>query len=313
MWSRRFEEREVAELVSLARVVFRLAVLFRSGVSARAAWREIADNADDEVRGPLGAIATALENGGRHAAVVERTCREESTQWRIVAAVVSVADEAGAPMAEALWECAESLSEEAVTRRELLALAEGPRLTIIILSALPLLGLAVAQLLGVGAIGLLMGTGFGRFLLIASFAAIALAVWWMRRMVKSSSPRGWSPSLARVLFSIATRGGGLPETASKGVERVMESLNLGVPGPDIDHLARLSRRVGIPVSRLAIEESRWARRERRLEAADAAARLQVMILIPLGTLVLPAFVALTVVPVAVSLLGSMVGATAVPW
>lgn len=313
MWSRRFEEREVAELVSLARVVFRLAVLFRSGVSARAAWREIADNADDEVRGPLGAIATALENGGRHAAVVERTCREESTQWRTVAAVVSVADEAGAPMAEALWECAESLSEEAVTRRELLALAEGPRLTIIILSALPLLGLAVAQLLGVGAIGLLMGTGFGRFLLIASFAAIALAVWWMRRMVKSSSPRGWSPSLARVLFSIATRGGGLPETASKGVERVMESLNLGVPGPDIDHLARLSRRVGIPVSRLAIEESRWARRERRLEAADAAARLQVMILIPLGTLVLPAFVALTVVPVAVSLLGSMVGATPVPW
>ena len=313
MWSRRSEEREVAELVSLARVVFRLAVLFRSGVSARAAWREIADNADDEVRGTLGAIATALENGGRHAAVVERTCREESTQWRTVAAVVSVADEAGAPMAEALWECAESLSEEAVTRRELLALAEGPRLTIIILSALPLLGLAVAQLLGVGAIGLLMGTGFGRFLLIASFAAIALAVWWMRRMVKSSSPRGWSPSLARVLFSIATRGGGLPETASKGVERVMESLNLGVPGPDIDHLARLSRRVGIPVSRLAIEESRWARRERRLEAADAAARLQVMILIPLGTLVLPAFVALTVVPVAVSLLGSMVGATPVPW
>lgn len=313
MWSRRSDEREVGELVSLARVVFRLAVLFRSGVSVRAAWREVANEAEDAVRRPLGAIATALENGGRHASAVESACREESPHWKVVSAVVNVADEAGAPMAEALWECAKTLSEEAVTRRELLALAEGPRLTTLVLSALPLLGLALAQLLGVGALGLLFGTGFGRALLVASCVAIALAVWWMLRMVKSSAPRGWSSSLARVLFSISTRGGGSPETASRRVVKVMQSLDLGDSGQEIEALAQMSRRVGIPVSRLAIEESRWARQERRMEAADAAARLQVMILLPLGTLVLPAFVALTVVPVAVSLLGSMVGATPVPW
>ena len=313
MWSRHSEERKVAELVTLSRVAFRLSVLFQSGVSARSAWREIADYADDEVREPLSAIATALEHGGRHAATVVSTCREESPQWRMVAAAICVADEAGAPMAQALWECAESLSEEAVTRRELLALAEGPRLTILVLSALPFVGLAVAQLLGVGALGLLVGTGFGRFLLVASTVAIALAVWWMLRMVTSSAPRGWSSSLTRVLFSIAIRGGGSPEMATKRVVRVMETLNLGDPGQEIDGLAQMSRRVGIPVYRLAIEESRWVRRERRMEAADGAARLQVMILLPLGILVLPAFVALTVVPVAVSLLGSMVGATPVPW
>jgi hypothetical protein len=82
LWSRHSEERKVAELVTLSRVVFRLSVLFQSGVSARSAWREIADYADDEVREPLSAIATALENGGRHAATVVSACREESPQWR---------------------------------------------------------------------------------------------------------------------------------------------------------------------------------------------------------------------------------------
>ncbi len=313
MWSRRTRQRESGELVQLSRIVFRLAALFRSGVSPRAAWREVADHAPREVSAPLGAIAADVERGGRHATTVASACVDQSEPWRVVAAVVSVADESGAPMADALWECAESMSDEARTRMELQALAEGPRLTVIVLSALPLLGIAVAHLLGVGAGAFLVGTGFGRLLLAASVAAVGLAVWWMLHMVKASTPQGWSSGLARLLFAVANRGGGSPEEASRRVARVMDSLDLGDGSDVIKSLAELSRRVGIPVSRLAVEEALWSRRERRLEAADSAARLQVMMLIPLGTLVLPAFVALSVVPVAISLLGSMTATTPVPW
>jgi tight adherence protein B len=58
----------------------------------------------------------------------------------------------------------------------------------------------------------------------------------------------------------------------------------------------------VPISVLATTEASWQRHRARAEASDAAATLSVQILIPLGLLLLPAFVIVGVVPVVVSLL-----------
>ena len=313
MRSRKTELKEIVEAVSLAHVVSRLSVLLRAGVSLSTAWREVGLTCESDLAPRVKRISELLLSGERHRVAVSQWSGPQSDAWKALGAIVGAADEAGTPMSEALWELSTSLREEAAMRRRLLTLAEGPRLTTWVLSGLPLLGLLMAEVLGVGAFSFLMGTTFGIVLLLIASLAVVGAMLWMRSMVVRAFPRGDSGAVARELLVVASGGGCSPEEAVKRVVRLLDDQGLEPSVDDLRGLAQLSRRAGIPISQLARAEAKWARVEREMLVADHAARLSVTILIPLGTLVLPAFVVVSVVPVAMSLLGPAVGSTPVPW
>lgn len=313
MRSHKTERREIIEAISLAHVVSRLSVLLRAGVSLTTAWREVAMTCEPDVAPRVERISELLHSGERHRMAVSQWSGPQSDAWKALGAIVAAADEAGTPMSDALWELSNSLREEAAMRRRLLALAEGPRLTTWVLAGLPLLGLLMAEVLGVGAFAFLMGTTFGMVLLLIALVAIAGAMVWMRSMVIRAFPPGDSGALARELLVVASGGGCSPEVAVKRVVRLLEEHGCDPSADGLVGLTQLSRRAGIPISRLARAEAKWARVEREMLVADHAARLSVTILIPLGVLVLPAFVVVSVVPVAMSLLGTAVGSTPVPW
>jgi tight adherence protein B len=313
LWLQRSERREIAEAIALSHAISRLSVLVKAGVSLRTAWREVVEDSPAEVQGRLRGISERLQTGVRHASAVAEVCAGGGEPWKALSAVVTVADESGAPIAEALWACGESLREEAVLRRQLLALAEGPRLTTWVLGALPVVGLVAAETLGAGAVSFLVGTTLGRILLALSLTAVAGAGWWMTALVSRAFPRQGSGALARELLVISANGGASPEEAVRRVCRVLTSVGSDDQSAGLEALSGLSRRAGIPIAQLARADAQWARTERRLEADEAAARLNVTILIPLGVLVLPAFVVVSVIPVAMGLMGSVVGSTPTPW
>jgi tight adherence protein B len=75
----------------------------------------------------------------------------------------------------------------------------------------------------------------------------------------------------------------------------------------LDGLISLSRRAGVPVAALARSRAALNRDLARTDAEDRLQRLGVAVVLPLGVLVLPAFVLLAVVPMALILWDGAVG------
>ncbi|WP_345714040.1 type II secretion system F family protein, partial [Kineococcus glutinatus] len=103
-------------------------------------------------------------------------------------------------------------------------------------------------------------------------------------------------ALRRVQAQLAL--GASPEVAWAGAPAELEPLH----GPLL-----LSAATGAPAAELLEAGSAQLRREQRRRAEVAAARLGARLVLPLGLCTLPAFVLLGVVPVLLSLAGSVLG------
>ena len=309
-WLDRFPSPKSSSSLDVAIVAARLSVFIRAGLSPARAWEEVARFVESK---EVAQIATSLRGGARHRESVEVSLRGKSAAWSGLSAVVSVADEAGAPLAEVLWRFSGSLRQQAQIDRELEVVTKAPTLTARVLVLLPLLGLGMASLLGVQAWAFLLGTTLGRISGVLAIALLASALVWMRSMIARAVPPPGDRGLPIELLSIATAGGVLPEIALERVRRILETHELPFVDSELADLAELSRRVGVPVSTLATHEAHWAREKVRLDAQEAHAVLAVSLLVPLGLLILPAFVLVAVVPVVVTLLGEVVVPSAIPW
>jgi tight adherence protein B len=157
--------------------------------------------------------------------------------------------------------------------------------------------------MGVNALGFLTGSALGWLSLVMAGVMVFAAERWSSAMVRDATPGPGYLSPACDLLAIATSGGASPEVAKARVEEAL--IRHELPEPEegtLQRLTELSRRVGVPLRQLAKAEAEWSRAKARALAADKTAALSVKILVPLGSLVLPAFVLVAVVPVVFSLL-----------
>jgi tight adherence protein B len=291
-------------------VAGRLSVFIRAGLSPVRAWGEVARLVNNDA---VGDIARALAAGKRHSESVERAVKGQSPEWSGLSSVIAIADQAGAPLADVMWRFSQSLRQQQQIDRELEVATKAPRLTVGVLVILPVLGLLMASLLGVNAWGFLVGTPMGRICGLLAVVLLITAMVWMRTMMTRATPAPGDRGLPGELFSIAASGGVLPEIALERVRIVLAEHDLPYVDEELTSLAQLSRRVGVPVSTLAASEASWAREKVRLDAEEAHAALAVALLIPLGLLILPAFVLVAVVPVVVTLLGDVIVPSTIPW
>ncbi|QBI51983.1 type II secretion system F family protein [Streptomonospora litoralis] len=105
-----------------------------------------------------------------------------------LAACWQVAATTGAPPADVVDRLAASLAAEESQRRELGAQLAGPRATAVMLSVLPVLGLAMAGALGGSPLAFLFVTPIGLLCLVAGLALDALGLFWTYQMVKRVLP-----------------------------------------------------------------------------------------------------------------------------
>ncbi|NYI96883.1 tight adherence protein B [Streptomonospora nanhaiensis] len=97
--------------------------------------------------------------------------------WRVAAAT-------GAGLADVVDRLADALADEDARRRELNAQLAGPRATAAMLSALPVLGLAMAGALGGAPLAFLFTTPAGLVCLAAGLLLDTAGLLWTRRMVR---------------------------------------------------------------------------------------------------------------------------------
>lgn len=313
-------------LDEVAAVVHRLAVLLAAGVAPASALGHLAAASDSTGRGDarrrrlLRAVALAAGRGGDVTeAILEgapasrrtggraprRADPGEETAWAALAASWRVAADAGAPVAAALGESAESMRELARARRDIDVALAGPAATGRVVGALPLVALAFGSLLGFDVWGVLTGTVPGMVCLGAGLALMLAARAWTRRLVRSADPGDPAPGLALDLLAVALAGGGSIEGGRSCVVDALEECGLGGGGRALeaaDPVLALSAAAGVPAGRLLRSEAALVRARAATHARERAARLGATLMLPLGVCVLPAFLLLGVAPMVVSVL-----------
>lgn len=298
----------VAALEAAASTLHRLAVLLAAGVAPHRAWGHLAatDPVASEVNEHLGGGGTVTEALlARRASVQDAS--PESTVWRAIAAAWLVATDSGAPLASSLRSFAGALRGLAQSRRETRVALAGPAATVRVVLVLPVVGLVLGLALGFDTFGVLFGSVPGFACLTAATVLLLLARRWNRRLLRGATPTDAAPGLRLDLVAIAVSGGAAIDVALDRVESALT--HCGIDARDSDtvvEVLELSRTAGVPAGELLRAEADEVRRRERAHAQQAAARLGVTLMIPLGVCILPAFMLVGVVPLVVAVISSTV-------
>jgi tight adherence protein B len=290
-----------ARLEAISRVAQRLSVLLGAGVSPASAWGYLDDPA-------FGELCARVAAGGDIAAAAGGLDEPERSAWLGLAAAWRVASEMGAPIAPSLAQFAVGLRSLADAQRETEVALAGPVATGRLVLGLPVVGVLFGTVLGFDVLRTLLTTAPGLACLAVGVALRLVGRRWTRRMVAAAQPTELLPGLEYELLAIAVSGGGSLDRARAAVDDAVRGHELSMPsaGNDdsrpLDALLDLSQRAGVPAGALLRAEAEEARREARASAQKRAAQLGVRLMIPLGLCVLPAFMALGVAPLLISVI-----------
>ncbi len=312
-----------------AAVVERLAILLESGATPESAWRHVATMADDdEARRPARSsrnlpwrkvapirresterrVARALRDGGTVGSVLER---DEAQSWRVLGCAWSLAERSGAPLAKCLHDIAGSFRDIGEAEREVEVALTSPAATAKLVMALPLVGLGLGLLMGFDTLRVLTTNPLGIICLLSGVALLALGYVWNQKLVRRALDQQPNPGLEHDLTALAMLGGGAATTAHQQVRSALDRFGIETQQADaVTAILALSNSAGIPASRLLRSEAEQERRKARAAAARDAERLGVQLMLPLGLCVLPAFMALGVMPLIIAVLSQTLGTLA---
>lgn len=315
--------------LEMAHLVEQLATVISSGAGPRQAWAALGRSLP---AGELQDLARAAATG----ADLRRAAGERLRRTDMVSSLstaLEVCERTGAPTAVMLQHLAEALRDLHDAAQARRAAFAGPRSTARILLVLPLAGLGLGMLLGGDPLRLLLTSPAGNLLGLAGLALTCFGWWWMRRLIHRADPprsRRVDPSVQLELIAgaldsglplsraVAAVGRALPAGAEgTSLQRVASALEAGVPAglagrslpAELEALARsavLAEGTGADLSRVLRSAARDARHGRAREAEVLAAQLAVRLVLPTGLALLPAFVALGIIPTVLSLLGGTI-------
>jgi len=318
---------------SSAPVVERLGVLLEAGVAPARAWHHVAESLDGPERDRVvaEAVAGALDRGRPGAPALAEALRVPASdrrgrasdgipraEWLQLAAAWQVAEWSGAPLAGGLRAFADATRAVTAARRAVDVALSAPRATSRIVLVLPVIGLVIGVALGFDTLHILLGTGVGRACVVGAALLVGLASLWSSRLVTSANPGDEIAGFRLELLAIAIGGGGswvqaraLVEDAltlyasstSRATGSAIDS-TASADNTDIGAIVALSERAGVPAAVLLRSEARERRRDARADAERSAERLGVLLMLPLGVCILPAFLLVGVVPLVLSLLSS---------
>lgn len=293
-----------ADFESVATLVERLAVLTGAGIAPLSAWRHAAvEGAPADAQRVVAGLDSAHELPDRLAEVAASVRSADRSAWAALAATWWIATEAGAALSATLTRSAEVLRALAQGAREVEIALAGPTATSRVVLALPAVGLALGGLLGFDVIGAL-ATVPGLICVLAGGILIVVGVRWNRRLIRVARDVDATPGLAFELFAVALAGGASIDRARKLVGVACTECGLGPPDDTVDAVLAFARGAGVPAVVLLRSEADGRRRAARAIAATRAAELETRLLLPLGLCVLPAFVLLGVLPIALAILSS---------
>lgn len=185
----RLRRRRAARLraAAVVDVVFALAAELRAGRPPSDALRAVSASG-----GPLAdllaAVALSARAGGSASAELRRLAAVPGCSALAgVAAAWSVTERVGGPVADVLDRVGRALDDDEQHRRSVEALLAGPRTTMLLLAALPLVGIALAHSLGAHPLRLLTHDRVGWSLAAGAAVLDAAGVAWARALARAAA------------------------------------------------------------------------------------------------------------------------------
>jgi tight adherence protein B len=289
-----------AEADAVAADLDRLGALVAAGAALPAAWRYLAASTTGPAHGIAVAAALAAERGEPLAAAF----REAPDAWRRCGAVVALAAECGAPLAPAFATAADAARGAAALHRVVRTAMAGPaasaRLVLLLPPATALLGWAFGF-----DVPRVLASGIGVLLLVAGAGLLGAAAVWSRRAIRAARRMSWTVGLRLELVATAVRAGLGAPAARAAADEALTAVGLAAEGEgELDAVLAFAAEAGLPVVALLAAEVDRLRRAAEADARVRAEALGVRLLLPLGLLVLPAFLLLGAVPVGLAVLSS---------
>jgi tight adherence protein B len=193
-------------------------------------------------------------------------------------------------------------------RQEVELAFAAPKATAKLVLGLPFVALGLAQALGMNPIGAIFGSALGFVSLALGLSLLIIGQLWSQRILARAAPTERDPGCLIDCTVIGLQAGLPLEQARVAAEASFSEVFNAEPDEvsrqAISAAGQLSRNTGAAVSQILSAAADRIRERERYEAANKIARLSIRLMIPLGVAVLPAFVLLSVVPIAISLLSS---------
>jgi tight adherence protein B len=277
----------------------RLGALVAAGATQPAAWSYLARSTTGPARDVAQAVAAAATSGDPLAAVF----RAAPEAWRRCGAVVALAAETGAPLAPAFRAAADAARSGAELQRAVRTAMSGPIASARLVLLLPPLTALLGWAFGFDVPAVLLSPT-GAVLLLLGVVLLGGAAVWSRRLIRGARRMSWTVGLRLELVATAV-GAGLPvPTARASGEAAVADAGLEVDADALDEVLAFAAEAGLPVVALLRAEVERLRRTAVADARVRAEALGVRLLLPLGLLVLPAFLLLGAVPVGLAVLSS---------
>lgn len=240
----------------------------------------------------------------------------------------TVSAEVGAPLAEILTRVADGIAAQLEAAAKRHAAQVGPRATARLLGVLPLAALVMASFIGVDVVGMALSGGLNTGIFVVGAVLMVVGNLWSQAMIRRAmNPpvRGLDPTLAMDIIA-ACQENGVSLTASlEAVSAASDESDLGVvarmlllgatweeawAGADgkweqLSVVLQPAWEEGASPVPLLVRGAARTRAHLTHEAVNAAEKLGVRLVVPLGVCLLPAFFALGIVPVVVSTLEAL--------
>lgn len=297
----RIRRRRRTDLDAVAGDVDRLAALVAGGAVPAAAFRYLARSSDGEGA----ALAARAAEAALRAEPLGAVFAGAEPVWQRVGATVGLAMTTGAPLAPALRSAAAGARAVVELQRAVAESVAGPAASARLVVLLPPAALLLGWMFGFDVAAVLLGDPFGVVLLVTGGGLLAGAAVWSRRLIRAASAMSWTVGLRLELVATAIRAGLPMVRATALAEDAAAAAGLALPaGTDVDGVVAFAAEAGVPLVALLDAE---ADRQRRAALAEARVRATVLasrLLLPLGLLVLPAFLLLGAVPIGLAVLRS---------
>jgi tight adherence protein B len=302
--------RPAEDFEAVAERVDRLAALVAAGAGPPQSWRYLAQHAANPAEARLaGDVAAALSSGGDVLApflAVAAEDRRRGPAWLRIGLLVCLAADAGAPLGPALRRGGDALRDAAELQRSVEVATAGPIASARLMLALPPAAVLLAEAFGFDAVRVLVTTPLGAAALVLAVLLLTVAARWAARLRRRAAAVDHERGAVLELTALAVRAG-LPVHIARaravdlaGRAAFDATADLAAVG----EAAEFGMASGVPLAALLDAEAHRVRRVARTEGLRVAAALQARLLLPLGALVLPAFLLVGALPIGLSILSS---------
>lgn len=287
-----------------AKLVRRISVLVAGGISPRNSWRFL--ESDSDFAATAANVRVRCDRGEDTATAIS------AEGFAALASIWRLAETTGAAMSPTLNTLAEQLTEFEVYERQRALAFAGPRATMRLTLWLPVVSIAMSMLLGFNPIGFLLFNPAGWAMMFVGAFLILIANVWSGRLMKRAAGSLSRPGFAEELLVVALSAGLDQQRARILVTDAIDEFR--VDGVSIAEFTsrsgavarslQLAQEAGVSVVGILHAEAASQRLEYRNMIQHRAAKLSVSLMLPMGVCVLPAFIALGVLPMMFSILGS---------